>query len=243
MKRFNIEELLKFLCLLGFSIYFDYLILTNNIGIFISPKMFKYTVFASIVFTILAIYQFTKIFTIKNAVSMDKSYIVIFLTLIIGVNAVRVGMNSNIGSNKISSVNSSKNKVQNSSKQNSSSNIKNEKKLIFDDNNYARLIFDIENNLNKYKGTKVAINGCVYKDSSFKNDEFAIGRLMISCCVADAELVGLTCRYSNTKDLKINSWIKVEGILDIDKNKPILKVISLTNIEKPKNIYVYPIFE
>ncbi|ABK61432.1 MULTISPECIES: TIGR03943 family putative permease subunit [Clostridium] len=237
MKRFNTEELLKFLALLGFTIYFDYLLLTDKIRIFISPRMVKYTVFALIIFTILTIYQFTKIFTIKSPFPIDKSYIIMFLTLLIGINGIKVGMNANLGNNKVASVNKPK---ANTQKTSSDNNVNKIKEVVFSDDNYATLVFDIQNNIKKYKGVNISINGCVYKDSTFKDNEFAVGRLMISCCVADAELVGLTCVYSNANNIKVNSWIKVEGILEYKNNVPIVKVRNIKTISKPENVYIYP---
>ncbi|WP_085829308.1 TIGR03943 family putative permease subunit [Clostridium massiliodielmoense] len=237
MKRFNTEELLKFLALLGFTIYFDYLLLTDKIRIFISPRMVKYTVFALIIFTILTIYQFTKIFTIKSPFPMEKSYIIMFLTLLMGINGMKVGMNANLGNNKAASVNKPK---ANTQKASSDNNVNKIKEVVFSDDNYATLVFDIENNMKKYKGIKISINGCVYKDSTFKSNEFAVGRLMISCCAADAELVGLTCVYPNANNIKINSWIKVEGILDYKNDVPIIKVTNIKAISKPENVYIYP---
>lgn len=66
MKRFNINELFKFIIMVGFTFYFYYLVLTDKLNLFINPKMVKYIIFASIFFTILTVYQFTKVFTVKT---------------------------------------------------------------------------------------------------------------------------------------------------------------------------------
>ncbi|GAB6169360.1 TIGR03943 family protein [Clostridium carnis] len=241
MKRFNLEELFKFLILLGFTFYFYYLLITNKLNLFVSPRIIKYTIFTSILFSILSIYQFTKIFTIKRRNTKNFEYILMCLTLIIGFYAVQAALTSNISDNK-----DLNNNFAVSYNKNSSTNkqqVENLDTIIFTDENYLKTLANISGeNREKYKEQKVVIDGFIYKHDTLKKDEFVISRLMMSCCAADSQIVGLISKYSEASTLRKDDWFRVEGTLDFEDNNPILLVNKLTSISKPENFYVYPNF-
>ncbi|BDR63834.1 TIGR03943 family putative permease subunit [Clostridium tetani] len=242
MKRFNINELFKFIIMVGFTFYFYYLVLTDKLNLFINPKMVKYIIFASIFFTILTVYQFTKVFTVKTKKSVNISYILMLLTLLIGFYATQTSLNPNVANkkginNNFSFINSKINKSNTTVKP----IVESSNSIIFTDENYFKNLYDIGEDLyKKYKGTKIVIDGFIYKEDTLEKDEFIIARLMMACCAADSQVIGLVCKYPDTLNLKQNTWFKVEGILDFKNNVPIILVNKLTSIPKPKNLYVYP---
>lgn len=240
MKKFNINELLKFLILLGFTTFFYYLILSKKLILFINPKVSKYTFLAAILFTILSFYQFTKIFTVKTKLHFNVNYIFMVLTLLIGFYSTKTNLNPNIANKK--GINN-KFKAVSADDLTSKNNNCNKKSqyIIFTDNNYFKNLSNIENDLNEtYKGKKIIINGFIYKEDTFKKDEFVIARLMITCCAADSQVVGLMCKYPKTLELQQDTWMRVEGTLDFINNHPIIKVDSIITINPPENVYVYP---
>ncbi|WP_251860020.1 TIGR03943 family protein [Clostridium sp. Marseille-Q2269] len=242
MKRFNIYESLKFIIFLGFTSYFYYLIYTKKLDLFINPRMTKHLIFTCIVFTILSLYQFTKIFTIKTKQRISIDYILILLVLIIGFYATQTNLNTNIASKKGLSKNFMvKNGTLNNKNKETKSLVNKSTRIVFTDKNYFTNLSNIEDDLSeKYKGQKIIIDGFIYKENTFKKDQFVISRLMITCCTADSQVVGLMCQSPNTLKLKQNTWYKVYGIIDFQNNSPVILVDKLTPISKPKNIYVYP---
>lgn len=256
MKRFNIDRLLGFIVFLGFSLYFYYLLSTGKINMFISTRMIKYTKASLIGLCLLTFYQFTKIFTIKDRIPISKSYILLFITIAIGFSASQKGINIDIAYKKGVSTNAVK-VTQTNVSQTTSSNTENEIPILnnkgeveFSDKNYANSLYELEENLNNYKGKKINIIGFVYREDDFKSDEFVVARMIMSCCAADAQVGGVMCNWTNTASLQKDEWISVEGTVDSMVHKdqesddslilPVIKVSKIENIKKPDQIYIYP---
>ena len=99
-----------------------------------------------------------------------------------------------------------------------------------------------------YEGYTVSMTGYVINGSDvFAENEFALARLVMTCCVADLSPVGVNCKYDDAGQLKPDDWYSVEGILiagsyEIDGttyNEPQLVVTSITPAEAVSG-YVYP---
>lgn len=255
MKRFNLDEFIQFIILLAFTMFFYYLLSTGKIKLFISPKMLKYMIFSLIGFGILSLYQCTKIFTIPNRKAIDKSHMILFITLVIGFVAAQNGLNLNIIEKKnvnITNTTPTQKIVDNIvktpiEKQDMEDN---ESIIEFTDDNYFEKLGRISDNIESYKGKKVIISGFVFKDKDFKADEFVVARLMMSCCAADSQVVGLMSKWSNTGELESEVWVKIEGTIGSTLLKdnetgteiysPVIIVNKVEKIQKPENIYVYP---
>ncbi len=220
---------------------------------FISPKMVKYMVFSLVGFGVLSVYQCTKIFTVPSRKPINKSYMVLVITLIIGFGAAQKGLNLNIAEKRsVNITNSITTKVPTNIIKIpiKEENIENEGIIEFDDQSYFEKLGKIGENLKSYKGKKIIINGFVYKDKDFKTDEFVIARLMMSCCAADSQVVGLMSKWPNARTLEKEVWLRVEGTIDstmyketdsdIEMELPIIIVHKIKEIQKPDNIFVYP---
>ena len=99
-----------------------------------------------------------------------------------------------------------------------------------------------------YEGYTVRMTGYVINGSDvFASDEFAIARLVMTCCVADLVPVGIICRYADASQLKADEWFSVEGALILgsyESNGTIYSEpqLEVTRIEPAEEIrgYVYP---
>ena len=116
--------------------------------------------------------------------------------------------------------------------------------VVVGNNNFVMWNDEIYTNMEKYKGKKIEITGKVFKDKDLKENGFGIVRMMMSCCAADLQPVGLICRYDKAGELQSDAWIKVTGTIDTEvyegEEAPIIKVISTQSAEKPEDEYVYP---
>jgi putative membrane protein len=269
MKKFNMEEFLNFIVLLGFSTFMYYLITTGKLSNFISPKMVKYIIFSFVVLTILTFYQGNKIFSPPNSRPISIGHWILMLTLIIGFTAAEKGVSLSITTNKgvnlPNYVKSDKLKVP-SSYNSEDKNLKDKEikegymegntlvekdnTIVIDEQNFYKAVTEIGTNLDKYTGKKVTINGFVFKKEDLKEDEFVIARMSMACCAADAQVIGLMAKWDRTLELKKDSWVKVEGIIEEVEYKetgtntnltlPVIKVTNIENLTTPDNIYVYP---
>ncbi len=78
-------------------------------------------------------------------------------------------------------------------------------------------------------------------------DEFALARLVMTCCVADLTPVGVICKYDQASELKADSWVSVEGVLiagvyEINGQTFTEPQLSVTTLAPADEItgYVYP---
>jgi putative membrane protein len=116
--------------------------------------------------------------------------------------------------------------------------------IVMGDNNFVQWLQEIYDNMGKYEGEKIEVTGFVFKSKDFKGNEFAPARLMMACCTADLQPVGLLCRYEKAAELKQDTWLKVTGtirIVDYNGEKtPVIVADNVVSTNKPKNEYVYP---
>ena len=118
---------------------------------------------------------------------------------------------------------------------------------ISTDDFYAWVV-RIYNETEAYEGYTVSITGYVINDSTvFAPDEFAVARLLMSCCVADLSPLGLICRYDQAADLTADGWVSVVGTLTLGSYEadgqqyaePQLTVTSIAPAEEIAG-YIYP---
>lgn len=121
--------------------------------------------------------------------------------------------------------------------------IKQQPVIIFTEENFT----DYMNAISLYpeivKGKKIQLIGFVYRDETLKKDEFVTGRFTVTCCTADATVVGFLTKWDQAETLKLNQWVEVTGKLDVvlseGLNMPIIQLESYKTIEPLKDPYIY----
>lgn len=250
LKKFNINEFLWFMILLSFASYFFYLFITGNMDSFIHPRMKKYTIFAFIVFCVLAYFQIDKFFSdYEGTQRIKKGYIIFLIPIFLGFIVNPKGLDPSIANKKgLRLVGPNGENI--SIFKNDENDKKDNKDDVIEVNesNYLKIVEDMEQNIDKYKGKRILITGFVFKEKSFKEDEFVVARALISCCAADSEFIGLMCKWKDSNELADNSWVKIQGIIDTTTYKenggtsiiPSILVKKIEKVDKPKNEYIYP---
>ena len=99
-------------------------------------------------------------------------------------------------------------------------------------------------------GRTLTLYGFVYKDESFAEDMVLVSRLMITCCAADASIVGFHVQVDPAIDLQRNDWIRVTGTIktknllyyDAYHDFPVLTdgLILRCDPPEPENTYIVP---
>jgi uncharacterized repeat protein (TIGR03943 family) len=77
------------------------------------------------------------------------------------------------------------------------------------DEDYALWYRDLTEEPAKYHGKTVRFKGQVALLRRDKNNMFAPGRFVMTCCVDDIEFCGVPCRYDGARSLKPRSWVQV----------------------------------
>lgn len=244
--RLNKRELIDLIILFFITSIFYYLIIGDNIEIFLNPRMNKYIIFAFIIFISLTINQFFNAFTINTFRAVRRGALVFlvlilaFISLIYRNDLKKELVNEEINK-EISYEEDNFNEIYKITERLNSENKEDKNTIVLNSDNYTRIFPNIMENPNEFKSKKIKTEGLVYKSKEINNNEFTIAREVMSCCVADVQIVGLMCEYDNLVDLKENEWVSVEGVMDVKDNKPVINVKEVIKLEKPKNSYIYPI--
>ena len=102
------------------------------------------------------------------------------------------------------------------------------------DEDYALWYRDVSEETAKYEGKTVRFKAQVAMLRRNKDDMFAPGRFVMTCCEADIEFCGIPCRYAQPKTLKTRSWVMVTAKVSAEPHAlyqgdmgPILTAISV----------------
>jgi uncharacterized repeat protein (TIGR03943 family) len=94
-------------------------------------------------------------------------------------------------------------------------------------------------------GQEAEIVGFVYRNPErYGEGHFLATRFVVSCCVADAAVVGLVVRWPETAALQDDQWVEVSGAFEPSQlegwKAPVLVADSVTHVETPNQPYLYP---
>lgn len=249
MKRFNVNEGIWFAILLGFTYYLYHLISTDKILVFIHPKMLKYIYFSFIVFMILGGVQLKRVFRGASRESIKIGYILFLVPLILGFAVDPTELSARVAAKKgVTVVGNAKGSI--TIEGIGREDILKNGWITVSDENFSYVLEELYKDMERYKGSKVIITGFIFREPDFKVDEFVIARLLMNCCAADSQVVGLFSRGEVGKNMDENQWVRVTGTLDVtmyhdpisgmDREMPMIHVEEIEQIEKPANQYVYP---
>jgi uncharacterized repeat protein (TIGR03943 family) len=109
--------------------------------------------------------------------------------------------------------------------------------------------FSLETDLTAFDGQAADVTGFVYRDPALDDaTHFLLARFVMSCCVADAQAIGLTVEWSGAAALKADEWVRVRGtfaLRPID-GEPVPVLVAYPGedgvrpVERPAHPYLYP---
>ncbi len=121
---------------------------------------------------------------------------------------------------------------------------KNDKLIIMDSENYTNILKEIHDFPDTYIGNPIETSGFVFRADNFSDDEFVVARNMIVCCESDSIVVGFLCKYNNCTDFPDNTWVTVQGNIELYEKDgtpiPIIKANKVSKSKTPNNINVSP---
>jgi len=254
--RLNINAALKSLLLLGFAAFFLVSIATGSVTLYVHPRIIPYMVFAAAAMIIIALLLLRELFRPVGKSVNSWPLLFFVIPLITAFALPAQAMNSTdgaIGEVQLSSVGTGSDKETDNAGSSPAIERADSNKgvtlqngvLIIDSGNFYECLCRIYVDIDKYKGTPVEVAGFVFKDNeSFADDEFVPARLMMVCCAADMQPVGLLCRYEKASELKADSWVKVSGTIgetEFDgETIPCIIAESVEITEEPDDAYIYP---
>jgi len=102
------------------------------------------------------------------------------------------------------------------------------------DADYALWYRDVSEEPEKYDGKTVRFKAQVAMLKRDKDNMFAPGRFVMTCCVDDIQFCGIPCRYNQSRTLEPRSWVMVTAKIGAEKHRlykgdigPVLTAISV----------------
>lgn len=103
--------------------------------------------------------------------------------------------------------------------------------------------FQREQNPELFNDREAEVVGFVYRDERFGETQFMVSRFTISCCVADANPVGLIVEFPDGDSLAADSWVQVNGRFSAQtfngQTIPLLIAETVTAVDAPSQPYLY----
>lgn len=117
--------------------------------------------------------------------------------------------------------------------------------IVMDSDTFAQWLTKLYTKPDAWVGKKITATGSVWKDGElFEKDEFALARMMMLCCAADMQPVGVLAQWSDVQALTEGEWIEVTGTLSKkpykDSFDPLIIVETVKKIDPPQREYIYP---
>ena len=102
------------------------------------------------------------------------------------------------------------------------------------DADFALWYRDLTEEVAKYDGKTVRFKGQIAMLRRDKNNMFAPGRFVMTCCADDIQFCGIPCRYDRSKELTPRDWVSVTAKISAEKHSlyqgelgPVLTALSV----------------
>ena len=110
------------------------------------------------------------------------------------------------------------------------------------DADFALWYRDVTEEPQKYDGKTLRFKAQVAMLRRDKDNMFAPGRFVMTCCVDDIQFCGIPCRYPKPRELESRSWVMVTAKINAEKHRlykgdigPVLTAISVEKNAEPAN--------
>jgi len=130
--------------------------------------------------------------------------------------------------------------IKNNDDRNHDANV--EEKIIVKDANFFSVMDLLNNQLEEVEGKEIVMNGYIYREDGFKDNEAVLARKIMTHCVADLSIYGYMLNGDISK-LKTGAWYTITATIqkkEMDGTAmPVLKVKKIEKSEKPLDEYIY----
>lgn len=243
MKRFNIDEFLWFIVLISLNIWLIYLIKSSKASFYIGNKITKYLYIAVFFITVISLFQFINIFTPKNINNIRVKTIPVIFAIIIGVVSLNfsntfkhIELNKELSHTVHEHSHEDHKKIDLDEKLEEEKSLK-ENNIIIDETN-AFLLKIINEKPENYISKNLEVHGFICKENYLNENQFIVGRLIMNCCAADAEAVGIICEgkiknnFRENENVCIKGNVKFSYVKGVDNKDFKVPVLSVSSIEK-----------
>lgn len=104
--------------------------------------------------------------------------------------------------------------------------------------------FNYSKDPQEFAGETADVIGFVYHDPRLSKNQFLVGRLAVTCCVADAFAIGMVVEWPLASETTDNAWVHVRGevqVVQIDNQTlPLIIAESVKDTDQPSHPYLFP---
>lgn len=240
-KSLNINAILKALLLFGFAAFYLRSVFTGTVSQYVHPRIIPYLVFAAAVMIVIGILLIAGAAGSHSKPRSSWQLIFFALPLLMAFTLPPEPLAADtnaVGDLQLSSATGGQ------ETQSSVGAIPEDGTIVIESGNYYPVLCDLYTDLDKYVGRTVTVTGFVFRDESFAVDQFVTARLLMVCCAADMQTVGLLCQYDGAAQLESDAWVTVTGVLQKvpfgGEDVPCIAVESAKSAEEPEDAYIYP---
>lgn len=231
--------------LIMYSMLFYILHLMNLTKKFLSPKIINYNLITVFIFLIIATYillteEKEKTKKILEEKKFNFSILILFIPFFTLFFIGDATLDTKIIKNKTTNLIFAEITEDKTDKKYDLSKID----LTIKDYNYVEASLEINNNPKNWYGKTVNIRGFVVREASYiPIGYFAIGKYYITCCAADATLVGFTVKSDNSMRVDDSKYYDIKGVFVKAKNQKgedaiAIKAIKIEKVkEEEKQVY------
>ncbi len=90
--------------------------------------------------------------------------------------------------------------------------------IMVNDEDYALWYRDVTEEPQKYHGKTVSFKGQVALLRRAKDNMFAPGRFVMTCCEDDIQFCGVPCKYAKSKELTPRDWVSVTATISAEEH-------------------------
>jgi putative membrane protein len=256
---FHIGACIKAIILLGFITLFAYLILTEELTLYIHPRftyLAKLTIYLLVpLFVLQTIEIFHRPITVSSTCCSQHShshggkweYTPFIVTLLLAFLVPTTSLDANFVANK--GLNS---KISSSSLPNidllprpMAADLARLSTIQVTEKNYTEVMSEINLFPKDYIGKEITMIGFVFKNPDLSPHQFSLVRYVVTCCSADALPYGVLCETNDAAQYQEGKWLKIRGIIQQStyNGEPVgmVKTTAATEITPPKDPYVFPL--
>lgn len=240
-KSLNLNAVLKALLLFGFAAFYLRSVATGTVSQYVHPRIVPYLVFAAAVMIVIGVLLIAGAAGShsKSGSSWQLIFFALPLLMAFTLPPEPLAADTNaVGDLQLSSA------AVGRETQSNVGAIPEGGTIVIESGNYYPVMCDLYTDIDKYVGRTVTVTGFVFRDESFGTDQFVAARLLMVCCAADMQTVGLLCQYDGAASLESDSWVTVTGVLQKvpfgGEDVPCIAVESVVAAEEPADAYIYP---
>ncbi|HEY5524478.1 MAG TPA: TIGR03943 family protein [Clostridium sp.] len=253
MRKLNIETIIKLLVFLGLVAFYYIIVVSGMVNLYVHPRILPFIKVSMVFMVIISLFLVLSIFKVGIIKKKKRSYAIFLIPLIMtlgmGSDAVTPSLLEKPNFDIRKEISLKNKEIDHSGHDHSKEGHEgvdeldtNNKQIVVEDKNYMFFLNEAYNDHDEYLGKEIEITGFIYKDDSLKKNELVLLRVMMVCCSADTQIVGLMCDYEGASKFNNDTWVRGVGVLEESDSLEgvILNIKSLEKVNKPKNEYVYP---